>query len=130
MQKLIREELVNEGSIFQTTSDTEVILHLIARSRLNDQVEQIKEAIEKIEGAFSLVLMTDDKLIAARDPHGFRPLVIGKLNDAYIIASETCAFDILSAEFIREVQPGEIVVIDDEVLKTGYNKIISSLPKI
>ena len=69
-------------------------------ARLNDQVEQIREAIQKIEGAFSLVLMTDDKLVAARDPNGFRPLVIGKLHEAYIITSETCAFDILSAEFI------------------------------
>jgi len=120
--KLIREELVNEGAIFQTTSDTEVILHLIARSRLNQQVEQIQEAIQKIDGAFSLVLMTDNRLIGARDSRGFRPLVIGKLHDAYIITSETCAFDLLSAEFIREVQPGEIVVIDDEVLKTGEIK--------
>jgi amidophosphoribosyltransferase len=120
--KNIRSELVHEGAIFQTTSDTEVILHLIARSRLENQVEQVKEAIEKIEGAFSLVLMTDNKLIGARDIHGFRPLVIGKLNDAYIITSETCAFDILSADFIREVQPGEIVVIDDEVLETGEIK--------
>ena len=120
--KQVREELVNEGAIFQTTSDTEVILHLIARSRLDDQVDQIREALQKIEGAFSLVLMTDDKLVAARDPYGFRPLVIGKLNDAYIVTSETCAFDLISAEFIREVEPGEIVVIDDEVLKTGEIK--------
>ena len=120
--RVIREELVNEGAIFQTTSDTEVILHLIARNKLNDQVEQIKEAMQRIEGAFSLVLMTDNKLVAARDPNGFRPLVIGKLHDSYIIASETCAFDILSAEFIREVEPGEIVVIDDEVLQTGEIK--------
>ncbi|MFI5236356.1 MAG: amidophosphoribosyltransferase, partial [Ignavibacteriales bacterium] len=120
--KEIREELVNEGSIFQTTSDTEVILHLIARSRLDEQVEQIQEALQRIEGAFSLILMTDNKLVAARDSYGFRPLSIGKLNDAYIIASETCAFDILSAEFIREVEPGEIVVIDDEVLQSGNIK--------
>ena len=118
----IREELVNEGAIFQTTSDTEVILHLIARSRLNDQVEQIKEALQRIEGAFSLVLMTDTKLIAARDSFGFRPLSIGKLNGAYIIASETCAFDILSAEFVREVNPGEIIVIDNEVLESDKIK--------
>lgn len=129
----IREELVNEGSIFQTTSDTEVILHLIARSKLNNQVEQIKEALQKIEGAFSLVLMTDDKLVAARDPNGFRPLVIGKLNNAFIVTSETCAFDLISAEFIREVQPGEIVVIDDEVINTedikSYNIHDSLSPK-
>jgi len=123
--KQIRDELVDEGAIFQTTSDTEVILHLIARSRLENQIDQIIEATDKIEGAYSLVLMTDNKLIGARDSHGFRPLVIGKLNDAYIITSETCAFDILSAEFIREVQPGEIVVIDDEVLQTGEIKSFS-----
>ncbi len=111
--KQLREELVNEGAIFQTTSDTEVILHLIARSKLDDQVEQIKEALERIEGAFSLVILTDDKLIAARDQYGFRPLSIGKVNGSFVVASETCAFDIIAAKFIREVQPGEIVVIDE-----------------
>jgi len=114
--------LVNEGAIFQTTSDTEVILHLIARSKLDDQVEQIKEALSKVEGAYCLTILTDDKLIAARDPYGFRPLSIGKLNNAFIIASETCAFDILQAKFIREVYPGEIVIIDDEVFETGEIK--------
>ncbi len=113
--KQLREELVNEGAIFQTTSDTEVILHLIARSRLNNQLEQIKEALSKLEGAFSLTILTDDKLIAARDSFGFRPLCIGKVNGSFVIASETCAFDIIAAKFIREVEPGEIVVIDDEV---------------
>ncbi len=113
--KQLREELVNEGAIFQTTSDTEVILHLIARSKLDNQIEQIKEALEKLEGAFSLVILTDDKLIAARDQYGFRPLSIGRVNGSFVIASETCAFDIITAEFIREVQPGEIVVIDDSV---------------
>lgn len=121
--KELREELVNEGSIFQTTSDTEVILHLIARSKLDDQVDQIIEALRKIEGAYCLVILTDNKLIAARDPLGFRPLCIGKLDDAYLIASETCAFDIQHAEFIREVEPGEIVIIDDDVIKS--NKIKS-----
>ena len=121
-EKGLREELVNEGAIFQTTTDSEVILHLIARSRLDDQVEQIKEAIQKIEGAYSLVLLTDDKLIAARDPHGVRPLAIGKLNGSYIIASESCAFDLLSAKFIREVEPGEIVVIDNDVLDSNELK--------
>ena len=122
--RMLREELVNEGAIFQTTSDTEVIPHLIARSRMDDQTDQVSEAIGKIEGAYSLIIMTDDKLIAVRDPHGFRPLSIGKLNGAYIVASETCAFDILSADFIREVEPGEMVVIDEEVLKTGRIKSI------
>ncbi|MEI7812514.1 MAG: amidophosphoribosyltransferase [Ignavibacteria bacterium] len=111
---ILREELVNEGAIFQTTSDTEVILHLISKSRLEDQVSQIKEALQKIEGAYCLVILTDDKLIAARDPYGFRPLSLGKLNGSFIIASETCAFDINSAEYIRDIQPGELVVIDRE----------------
>ena len=120
----LREELVNEGAIFQTTSDTEVILHLIARSRLNDQLEQIKEALSKLEGAFSLTILTDDKLIAARDSFGFRPLCIGKVNGSFVIASETCAFDIIAAKFIREVEPGEIVVIDDEVKEPDQIKSI------
>jgi len=113
--KQLREELVNEGAIFQTTSDTEVILHLIARSRLNNQIEQIKEALSKLEGAFSLTILTDNKLIAARDQFGFRPLSIGKVNGSFVVASETCAFDIIAAKFTREVEPGEIIVIDDDV---------------
>jgi len=118
----LREELVDEGAIFQTTSDTEVILHLIARSKLDDQVEQIKEALTRVEGAYCLTILTDDKLIAARDPYGFRPLSIGKTGNAFVVASETCAFDIIQAEFIREVEPGEIIIIDDEVLDTGIIK--------
>ena len=120
--KELREKLVNEGAIFQTTSDTEVILHLIARSRLENQIDQIREALSKIEGAFCITILTDNAVIAARDPYGFRPLCVGRLNGSYLFASETCAFDILSAEFIREVEPGEIVVIDDEVAKTGELK--------
>jgi amidophosphoribosyltransferase len=112
----LREDLVNEGAIFQTTSDTEVILHLIARSKLNDQVEQVREALQKLEGSYSLVILTDDKLIAARDPLGFKPLAIGAQNGSFIIASETCAFDINSASYIRDVHPGELVVIDNDVL--------------
>jgi amidophosphoribosyltransferase len=120
--KELREELTNEGAIFQTTSDTEVILHLIARSRLYDQVDQIKEALNKLEGAYCLTILTDNKLIAARDSHGFRPLSIAKLNNAFIVASETCAFDIMQAKFIREVEPGEIIIIDDEAFETGIIK--------
>ena len=122
--KELRDELINEGAIFQTTSDTEVILHLIARSRLNDQVEQIKEALNRIEGAYSLVILTDDKLIAARDSHGFRPLSIGKHDNSFLVASETCAYDLLQAEFLREVEPGEIVIIDNETLKDGNVKSV------
>ena len=122
--KELRDELINEGAIFQTTSDTEVILHLIARSRLNDQVEQIKEALNRIEGAYSLVILTDDKLIAVRDSHGFRPLSIGKHDNSFLVASETCAYDLLQAEFLREVEPGEIVIIDNETLKDGNVKSV------
>lgn len=122
---ILREELVNEGAIFQTTSDTEVILHLIARSKLDNQVDQIKEALQKIEGAYCLVMLTDDKLIVARDPYGFRPLALGKHTGSFLAASETCAFDINQAEYIRDVEPGEIVIIDKEVLQT---KRLKSLP--
>ena len=118
----LRRELVNDGAIFQTTSDTEVILHLIARSRLENQIDQIKEALQKIEGAYSIVILTDDKLIAARDPYGFRPLCIGKINGSFVITSETCALDINSAEYIRDVLPGELVLIDDEAAKSHEPK--------
>ena len=126
--KELREELVNEGAIFQTTSDTEVILHLIARSKLDNQIDQIIEALRKIEGAYCVVILTDDKLIAARDPLGFRPLCIGNLNESFLVASETCAFDIQSAEFIREIEPGELVVIDDETIKTSKIKSYAVKP--
>jgi amidophosphoribosyltransferase len=119
----LRSKLVEEGSIFQTTSDTEVILHLIAKSKLNNQVEQVKEALSLIEGAYCVVILMDDKVIAARDPYGFRPLALGKLNGSYIVASETCAFDIIEAKFIREVEPGELIVIDNKSL--AENKIES-----
>lgn len=112
--KEIREELVNEGAIFQTSSDTEIMLHLIARSRLEDQTEQILDALRRVEGAYCFVILTDDKLIAARDPHGFRPMCIGKLNGSYITTSETCALDINSAEYIRDIEPGELVVISKD----------------
>jgi amidophosphoribosyltransferase len=120
---ILREQLVNDGAIFQTTSDTEVILHLIARSKLENQIDQVKEALQKIEGAYCLVLLTDNKLIAARDNLGFRPLSLGKLNGSTIIASETCAFDINQAEFIRDVEPGEMLVVEKNSL--GENQITS-----
>ncbi|MGD8780625.1 MAG: amidophosphoribosyltransferase [Ignavibacteria bacterium] len=109
--KSIRKELINQGAIFQTTTDTEVILHLIARSRLENQKDQIVEAMRKVEGAFSIVIMTDDKLIGARDKRGFKPLCLGKINGAYIITSETCALDLNRAEYIRDIDPGELVII-------------------
>jgi amidophosphoribosyltransferase len=110
----IRTELIDDGAIFQTTSDTEVIPHLIARSKLTTQVEQILEALRKVEGAYSILLLTDDKLIAARDPNGFRPLALGKVNGSFVVASETCAFDINKIEYIRDVEPGELLVIDND----------------
>lgn len=126
--KQIRERLVNEGSIFQTTSDSELVLHLIAKSKLENQIDQIIDALNQIEGAYSIVLLTDDKLIAARDPHGFRPLCIGKLNGSYIIASESCAFDINYATYVREINPGELVIIDNDVIKNQEIKSFNFSP--
>jgi amidophosphoribosyltransferase len=110
----LRRELVRSGALFQSTSDTEVILHLIARSQKRRIVERLIDALRQIEGAYSLVCLTNDMLIAARDPIGIRPLVIGRLGPAYVLASETCALDIVGAEFLREVENGEVVVITAE----------------
>jgi amidophosphoribosyltransferase len=109
--KELRKWLVDEGSIFQTTSDTEVILHLIAKSKKKDQRDQIIEALNYLEGAFSLVILTDKYLVAARDQFGFRPFCLGKLGSSFVVASESCAFDIISAEYLREIAPGEVVII-------------------
>ena len=116
--EIIRERLINEGSIFQSSSDSEIVLHLIAKSREADQIEQIKDALRQIEGAFSVVILTDDKIIAARDKNGFKPLCIGKLNGSFIVTSETCALDINSAQYLRDVEPGEIVIIGSEGLRS------------
>jgi amidophosphoribosyltransferase len=107
----LRDRLVKEGSIFQTTSDTEVVLHLYARSRAASPEDAIVESIAQVTGAFSLVLLTRDTLIAARDPHGFRPLALGRLGDALIVCSETCALDLIGATYVRDVEPGEVLVI-------------------
>lgn len=112
--KELRKKLVNDGAIFQTSTDTEVLLHLIARSKLENQIEQIIEALSQLDGAYSFIIQTDTMLIGARDPRGFRPLCIGRLNGSFIITSETCALDINSAEYIRDVEPGELIVIDKE----------------
>ena len=117
--RAIRKRLQDEGTIFQTTSDTEVILHLIARSREERQIDQIRDALAQIAGAFSLVILTDTMLVAARDHAGFRPLAIGRKGDAYFVASETVGFDIIDAEYVRDVEPGEIVVFDAETRRTG-----------
>lgn len=120
--RLIRNRLQSKGTIFQTTSDTEIILHLIARSKETDQVRQIVDALNQVEGAFSVTILTDDKLIAARDPHGWRPLAVGKLGNAFVVASETCAFDIIDAEYVCDVEPGEVLVFDRDTLKSGEAK--------
>jgi amidophosphoribosyltransferase len=109
---LLRQELEAAGSIFQSTSDTEVILHLYARSHRGTLEDAIAASLSKVMGAFSLLFLTKDTLVAARDPWGFRPLVIGTLEGATIVASETCALDLIDAEYVRDVEPGELVLID------------------
>lgn len=115
----MRKSLVRRGCIFQSTSDTENIIHLIATSLYSTVVDRITDALRQMEGAYSIVALTRKKLIGVRDPRGVRPLVLGKLGDAHILASETCALDILGADFIRDIEPGEIVVIDEQ----GVNSI-------
>jgi len=132
--KTIREELTNEGALFQSSSDSEVILHLIARSKKETQIEQITEALNRLEGAFSIVILTDNYLFGARDPNGFRPLCIGKTSDSFIITSETCALDINSAGYIRDIEPGEIVIIDkntfdDNLAKSLYYNKLKQISK-
>jgi len=109
----LRDELVQSGSIFQTSSDTEVILHLYARAKAPSVEEALIESIAQVQGAYSLVLLTKNRLIAARDPHGFRPLALGRLGDGWIVCSETCAMDLLGATYVRDVEPGEVLVISD-----------------
>ena len=110
---LLRRELVHRGSLFQSTSDTEVIVHLIATSSAGSLIDRMVDALRKVEGAYSLVALADTCLIGVRDPLGVRPLVLGTLDGSYILASETCAFDIIGADFVRDIEPGEMVVIDD-----------------
>ncbi|MCU0255955.1 MAG: amidophosphoribosyltransferase [Vicinamibacterales bacterium] len=114
----MRRELVRQGSIFQTTSDTEVVLHLYARSQARSAEQAVVESLAQLTGAYSLLLMTRDRLIAARDPHGFRPLALGRLGDAFIVCSETCALDLIGATYERDVEPGEILVISDQGVST------------
>jgi amidophosphoribosyltransferase len=131
--RLLREKLQNDGAIFQTTTDSELFLHLIARSKAKTELAQISESLQTAKGAYSLVILTENALYAARDPHGFRPLCIGRKKVerngveeyAYFVVSETCALDIVSAEFVREVGHNEIVVIDRSTVETG---VIKSLP--
>ncbi len=112
--KIIRDELQNYGSIFQSNMDTEVIVHLIALSHENSTLERLISALRRVEGSYSLLLLTDKEMIAVRDPYGFRPLVLGKLKDSFVVASETCAFDLVEASYVREIEPGEILHISKD----------------
>ena len=114
----LRKKLVQEGAIFYTTSDTETIVQLIAKSKRNKTIDKIVDALFQIQGGYALVMMTQNTLIGVRDPYGIRPLVIGKLKNSYVLASETCAFDIIGAKFIREVENGEIVYVENDELKS------------
>jgi amidophosphoribosyltransferase len=116
--RILREELVREGAIFQSTSDTETIIHLVARSHFGPVVDRLIDALKQIEGAYSLVALTSKKLIGVRDPWGVRPLVLGELDGAPIFASETCALDIIGASFVRDVEPGEMVVVTKDGIES------------
>lgn len=120
---MLRSELEAYGAIFQSDSDSEVIIHLIAHSKAITLLNRIIDALNLVRGAFSLVMLTDQELIAVRDPYGFRPLCLGKLKDSWVVASETCAFDLIGAEFIREIEPGELVVLNEKGI-TSYHPFI------
>jgi len=117
---LIKSILEQQGSIFQTSSDTEVLAHLIRRSGERHLKDQVKSALKQIEGAFAYVILTESEMMVALDPHGLRPLSLARLGDAYIVASETCAFDVVGAEFVRDIVPGELLVINDEGITTEF----------
>jgi amidophosphoribosyltransferase len=112
----LRAELMEMGALFQSTSDTEAILHLVARSRGADLAARIGEGLKRVQGAYSLLFLTERAIVGVRDPWGLRPLVLGRLKGAYVLASETCALDLIEAEFLREVEPGEVIVIDADGL--------------
>ncbi len=114
----LRQKLDSAGSIFQTTSDTEIILHLAARSRKRTRLDRVCDALSQVKGAYSLVFLTEDSVIAARDPYGFRPLALGKYRKSWVVASETCAFDLIGAKYVRDVEPGEVLEISNDGLKS------------
>ncbi|HEX9757409.1 MAG TPA: amidophosphoribosyltransferase [Nitrospiria bacterium] len=109
---VLRDELEAYGSIFHTTVDTEVIMHLVAHSKEKALLGRVIDALRQVRGAFSLLFLSDEGLIAVRDPHGFRPLSLGRLKDAYVVSSETCSFDLIEADFVRDIEPGELVLIN------------------
>ncbi len=116
--RTLREDLEDSGAIFQSSMDTEVIVHLMAQAGSDKLIDKIGSAISRIKGAYSLVFLTDDKMAACRDPWGFRPLVLGRLKNGYIVASETCALDLVGATLLREIEPGEIIVVDEKGLRS------------
>lgn len=118
--QLLRAELEAYGSIFGSTNDSEIFVHLMARPKYKNTQESVLGAVEKLEGAYSMTLLTEKELVGIRDPYGFRPLCLGKLDSAYVIASETCAFDLINAEYIREIEPGEVVIINEKGIRSFY----------
>ena len=116
----LKDQLEDQGSIFQSTMDSEVIVHLIARSKKPDYLEKTIEALAQVRGAYSIVLLTENALIGARDPHGFRPLCLGEINGSFVLASETCALDLVQAKYLRDVNPGEVVLIDKNGLLSEH----------
>ena len=116
--QMLRNELEAYGAIFQSTTDSEVIVHLIAQSKQNLLLERIFDALNQVRGAFSITLLTDSGMVAARDPWGFRPLCLGKVKDAWVVASETCAFDLIGAETVRDIEPGEVIYVDEKGLQS------------
>lgn len=116
----IRKELEDKGAIFQTNNDSEIIAHLMAKERIktNSTAEAMMKLMGEISGAYSLIIMTPKRMVVARDPQGFRPLCIGKIKNSYVFASETCALDSIGAEYIRDVEPGEVVVVDENGLSS------------
>lgn len=116
----LKSELEERGSIFQTTSDTEVLAHLIKRDFADNFVESVKHALSLIKGAYAIAILTENKLIAALDPNGLRPLSLGRLGEAWVVASETCAFDLIGATYVRDLEPGEIITIDNDGLRSEF----------
>jgi amidophosphoribosyltransferase len=116
----LRDQLEREGAIFQSTMDTEVIIHLFARAAIGSTVERIITALQDIKGSYSLLFLNEKELIAVRDPQGFRPLVLGRIKQGYVVGSETCAFDLIGAEFIREIEPGEVVLINEAGIESFH----------
>ena len=116
----LRKDLEEGGAIFQSSSDTEVLIHLIAKSRAADFVERVVEGLYQIRGAYSLLILTEKRIIAVRDPRGFRPLSMGRLGDSYIFSSETCGLDLIEADFYRDIEPGEVVIVDDNGIRTFF----------